>query len=170
MTTLEEVRRFALLSPDGLYRYTLDRTWNPSRGWVAWVMLNPSTADGLADDATIRRCIGFTRAWGYGALRVVNLYALRSTEPDALWSHPDPVGPDNDHHLRLTAAGAARYGFPIVAAWGAFPRADARVEQVLKLPCMDRLSVLKLTKGGRPGHPLYLKGDLVPELWKRSTA
>jgi len=170
MTASREVKRSARLSPDGVYRYTLNRRWDLSRGWVVWVMLNPSTADGLMDDATIRRCLGFTRSWGYGALRVVNLYALRSTEPDALWSHPDPVGPDNDLHLMRTAATAARWDFPMIAAWGAFPRADDRVERVLRVKGMDRLSVLKRLKGDRPGHPLYLKGDLSPELWRRSTA
>ncbi len=49
--------------------------------FVVWVMLNPSTADHVHDDPTIRRCMGFARAWGYGGIAVVNLYAWRATDP-----------------------------------------------------------------------------------------
>jgi hypothetical protein len=77
-------------------------------------MLNPSTADGKEDDPTIRRCIGFAKAWEYGSLDVVNLFAFRATDPKELLYVKDPMGPDNNLWLGLSAEAAAR----IVLAWG----------------------------------------------------
>ena len=63
------MRSDALLSPCGCYRYALWRRWEPGPQ-VLFIMLNPSTADELTDDPTIRRCIGFARSWGFGSLAV----------------------------------------------------------------------------------------------------
>ena len=68
----------AILSPCCQYRYVLTRQWNDSEP-VTWIMLNPSTADADKDDPTIRRCIGFAKAWGHGGIHVVNLFAFRAT-------------------------------------------------------------------------------------------
>jgi hypothetical protein len=154
-----EMQRAAEISPCGRYRYALTRRWSHGPT-VGWVMLNPSTADSLVDDPTSRRCISFVKAWGYGGLVVANLYAFRATKPADLWKAADPIGPDNDGHLQHVAAGCDR----IVAAWGAHARPD-RIAAVLALPGMDRLAALALTNGGQPRHPLYLRGDLVPQHW-----
>ena len=93
----------ATFSECGRYRYTLRRAWDagPSHsGTVCWVMRNPSTADADKLDPTLRRCRGFTLGWGFAAMSVVNLYALRSTDPRGLWDTSDPVGPDNDEAIR----------------------------------------------------------------------
>jgi hypothetical protein len=67
---------------------------------MTFVMLNPSTADQLVDDPTIRRCIAFALRWNCGTLQVVNLFAARSTDPKALDGLTDPVGPDNQAHVQ----------------------------------------------------------------------
>lgn len=149
----------ATFSPDGVYRYRLLRRW--SRGArVVWVMLNPSTADAQRDDPTIRRCIGFSRAWGFGAMEVVNLYALRATEPGVVRGHDEPVGPENDRYI----VAAASRGAHVIAAWGAFPWAAARADHVLELLMRARRPVrcLGLTRGGHPRHPLYARADARP--------
>lgn len=90
----------AVLSPDGVYRYELRRSWNP-RPACGWIMLNPSRADATDDDPTVRRCLGFASAWGYGSLLIHNLYVfsvgrgcgrlttglLRGVEPSACVAH-----------------------------------------------------------------------------------
>jgi hypothetical protein len=43
----------AVLSVDGLYRYRLSRAWGRGPS-LAFIMLNPSTADAGIDDPTIR--------------------------------------------------------------------------------------------------------------------
>lgn len=174
MTTLPglepEVQKDALLSDDGRYRYWLRRRWAGHDGvginyrLVTFVMLNPSTADAELDDPTIRRCTGFARSWGYDGLIVVNLYALRSTDPKGLWAAQDPVGPRNDGNLCAAALWAHRDDTPIVAAWGANARPD-RVAEVLALPHMDRLTCLGVTKDGAPRHPLYLPSAATLTPW-----
>ena len=140
---------------EGAYRYSLWRTIEPARlqERVLFVMLNPSTADASEDDPTLRRCLGFARAWGLGSLEVCNLFALRSTSPGALLSARDPVGPRNDEFLREAIARARL----IVAAWGAQPIAGKRVPAVLRMLRARRVSCLGTTMGGFPRHPLYVR-------------
>lgn len=152
----------AEISPCGVYRYSLRRVWNAHRDWCLFVLLNPSTADSSNDDPTIHRCVSFADLWGYGGLVVVNLFALRSTDPRALYTHPDPVGPKNDAVIAEWAAAC-----PLtVAAWGAHGEFRERGKQVAAE--LRRLGVevkcLGMTKGGEPKHPLYLAGSagLVP--------
>ena len=150
------------------YRYLLDRTWSASAAVerVLWVMLNPSSADGHRDDPTIRRCVGFSARYGAAALTVVNLYALRSAVPAALWAHPDPVGPDNDEQLHHVLRAAAMEGWPVVCAWGVHGRSDrTRVVTDLIRTAGCTPLVLGLTSGGQPRHPLYVPGRNVPVPW-----
>src|SRR5512133_2959068 len=89
----------ATFSRDRRYRYSLWREWNRDLSRVAFVMLNPSTADEARLDPTIRRCLGYAHAWGCGSFVVGNLFALRSTDPAALYRADDPVGRANDAAL-----------------------------------------------------------------------
>jgi len=87
--------RSAIISADGKYRYHLYRRVADGGRIAMFIMLNPSTADGEADDPTIRKCLGFCRRWRYGELHVVNLFAVRATAPFDMLHADDPVGPDN---------------------------------------------------------------------------
>ena len=162
-----ESARAAVISDDGLYRYRLDRRWSPGFT-VAWVMLNPSTADADTDDPTLRRITAFSRGWGFGALTVVNLYAYRATDPTGLWKAADPVGPDNDRHIV-----AAVSCVEIVAAWGANAR-PGRIAAVLgliaKASGAGHVRALGTTKTGQPRHPLYLRGDSMMKRWEAPDA
>jgi hypothetical protein len=122
-------------------------------------MLNPSTADAVRDDPTIRRCIGFARRWGYGGVEVVNLFAFRASDPRALRGAPDPVGEKNDRHL----ASVARRVDAMVVAWGVHGALAARDREVLTLLSRwARLLALGWTRSGSPRHPLYLRRDVRP--------
>jgi hypothetical protein len=149
----------ATFSRDRRYRYRLWRCWDPSRPLVAFCMLNPSTADERSDDPTIRRCIGFARDWGYGGVDIVNLFALRATDPRELRDARDPVGPWNDDHV----IDAAERSALVVVAWGshgAFRARDAEVLEVLSPRA--RLRALGWTQARQPRHPLYLRRDVRP--------
>lgn len=157
----EQVHRDAVLSEDRLYRYSLSREWNDSRTRMVWIMLNPSTADALVDDPTIRRCMSFARRYGYGSIEVINLYALRATKPIHLLDHPDPEGPENDETWEQVLTAADGPIGPVVAAWGAsrpkkvaYSKAlNSRGVQMLEWKCLG------LTSHHAPRHPLYVKAD-----------
>lgn len=157
----------ATLSTCGRYRYLLSRREEdllPRGEHVVFCMLNPSTADAAQDDPTIRRCRAFARSWGWSGLKVVNLYALRSTDPAALWTSTDPIGPANDAHL----AAIARDAGDIVCAWGAAaPRERVHAVADLFTAAGARLWCLGTTKHGAPRHPLYVRGDAALIPWSR---
>lgn len=142
------------------YRYTLWRTWRPlsSKGYVNFIMLNPSTADEHVLDPTVRRCVGFAQDWGYDGLYVTNLFALRATDPKQLYAHAEPVGRENDAEIHRVADNAAL----VVAGWGTHGALNGRDEEVKKLLANIDVKCLKLTKDGHPGHPLYLAKTLLP--------
>jgi len=146
----------AAFSRDGRYRYRLWRRWDRSRPAIAFCMLNPSTADARRDDPTIRRCIAFARDWGYGGVEVVNIFALRATDPRALRSARDPVGPRNDAFMLRAAARS-----PVVIAWGIHGALRDRGSTALRLfGPRARLLALGRTRSGAPRHPLYLRRDV----------
>jgi len=154
------MHRWALLSPCGRYRWVLGRTWDQTRPPLAVVALNPSTADGRQDDPTVRRLIGFSRSWGFGGLRLANLYALRTPHPSVLRAAPEPVGASNDAWIAHVLQGAGL----CLAAWGndgLGARADAWHPRA-------SWHVLGLTALGAPRHPLYVRADTRPQAWRPS--
>lgn len=148
----------ATFSADRTYRYLLTRTWREDAARVVFVMLNPSTADAFTVDPTIHRCMSFACSWLAGGIIVVNLFGLRATDPTALRTHPDPVGPDNDRILAEQLAGQDYVIGPVVCAWGAHAMAADRARQVEALLRARGVQPLCLgmTKGGHPRHPLYV--------------
>lgn len=138
------------------HRFLLTRSWGEGPPAV-FVMLNPSTADALTLDPTCTRCIQFARREGCGGIRVVNLFALRATDPAALRHHPDPVGAGNDEFIVRACLGAG----VVVAAWGvhgSFLGRDREVTRMLSEAGVP-LRCLGVTSGGHPRHPLYVRGD-----------
>ncbi len=157
----------AIISPCGLYRYTLHRTIPSALRWVRpclFIMLNPSVADASQDDPTIRRCIGFATEGGCTSLTVVNLFALRATDPSELAKAADPVGPDNDRHIHEQIEKHRQIGF-VIAAWGAHPMAPPRAWSLSGFFKDSGVQSLALTKDGWPRHPLYLSSKLEPQPW-----
>ncbi|WP_458095736.1 DUF1643 domain-containing protein [Roseomonas sp. WA12] len=163
-----EVVSRAEFSEDGRYRTVLERRWDGlpfgSPGVCAWIMMNPSTADEQVDDPTVRRARDFTRRWGFGAMVVLNAFALRATKPTMLLEVEDPIGPGNDQAIADWAARADR----LVVAWGLPPkplrRRATELAAILARAGAQPLA-LKVTADGQPGHPLYIAGDTVPVPW-----
>lgn len=148
------VNKSAVLSADGLYRYRLVREWDEAYPPLAWVMLNPSTADASVDDPTIKKCAKFARSWGYGSILVANLFAWRATDPNELRMTQDPIGPDNDLWIKRIADEA----LDVVCAWGTKSPIPQRAPYVLQKLKREghTLKALRITANGHPGHPLYI--------------
>lgn len=150
------MEKSAIISDCGLYRYLLTRRWGDGPA-LAYLMLNPSTADASLDDATIRKCLGFARLYGFAAIEVVNLFAFRARHPKDMFAAADPIGPENDAHIVATAKGCAE----VVCAWGPNASKTKRPRQVVDMleAIGVRLKCLHVTRDGSPGHPLMLSYD-----------
>jgi hypothetical protein len=171
--TLDALDMGAIFSPDREYRYVLWRRWNTALRTCTFIGLTPSTADETGDDPTIRRCIRFARDWGFGAMRMLNLFAYRATDPMVMRQAEDPIGPMNDRYIVETAQMSGL----VVAAWGMHGRYLDRGKAVRdffpvlsdvggSLARRKPLYCLGTTSSGEPRHPLYLKASLRPEVFK----
>jgi hypothetical protein len=139
---------------DDNHRYWLSRRLGYGERSVAFVGLNPSTADATHDDPTVRKCITFSKRWGFDWFYMLNLNAYRSTDPKALrrLSAPEAIGPNNVETIRRIA----RRCELVVAAWGNNWMTDEAKfigRCVLALP---HCRVLGFNNDGSPKHPLYL--------------
>lgn len=151
------MRTEAYLSNDRLFRYWLLRVWNPALPLYALIGSNPSTADEMVDDHTIRKEIGFGRRLGYGGLLKLNVGAFRATNPRDWAAASDPFGPDNS----IDSLQGYLIKFAphlIVAAWGkpclscdrGRKRADLVKKNILSMKCWGE------NADGSPRHPLML--------------
>jgi hypothetical protein len=153
----------ALYSMDEQYRYALAKFWNKDIPPLCALMLNPSTATELILDPTVMRVE--TRAWdgGYGGFLILNAFALRSTEPKALYSHINPIGRENDRVID-TLAPLAR---TVLCGWGTHGALQGRGAHVkarlLKLGIVPH--VLGLSKDKHPLHPLYQSYEKAIKPW-----
>ena len=148
----------AVISECGKYRYRLERDVQMDGKVFAFFGVNPSTADARIDDATVRKWIGFTKVNGGRRFIVGNVFALRSTDVNALKSDADPVGPENVEHLMAIAAAADI----LVPCWGA----RGKIPKELHFHLAQTLTLLVATgkpimtfgfsKSGDPLHPLML--------------
>ena len=155
-----------LFSEDRKYRYSLWRCWgdllDQSDEYVAFLCLNPSIADETIDDNTVRRCIGFSKRWGYSNYCMLNLFGYRSTDPLAMLAEPDPIGPINDATILEISKGASI----LICAWGnhgAHRNRHWDVTGMLQNAGVKLMRLGALTSTGQPRHPLYLAGHMDPE-------
>ncbi|MEJ6392912.1 DUF1643 domain-containing protein [Gymnodinialimonas sp. 2305UL16-5] len=148
------------------YRYALTRVWDEAGGRVAFVMLNPSTATEVQNDPTVERCERRARALGFGAFRVLNIFAWRATDPRDMRAAADPIGSENDAAILAAPDWADR----VICAWGthgAFLNRGPEVAGLLHATGVP-LYHLGLSKGGHPKHPLYIGYAVQPVEWRIS--
>lgn len=153
----------AEFSDCGNYRYTLTRCWDAALPNVFFCMLNPSTADESANDPTIERCQRRAQQLGYGSMVIINIFALRSTDPARLYEVKDPVGPYNDGYI----FDALKYSTDhVICGWGAHGSFKDRGSEVLQLFKLlgKRPYALHTNQDGSPTHPLYIGYDVKPQL------
>ncbi len=152
-------------------RFLLWRDWRhmalPGFKRVSFVMLNPSTADNFTDDATVRKCVGFAKRWGFDGVMIANLIPIITTDP---WELPHWAGYflENERYLKSALENET------VVAWG---HVDRRLGSKIALSehinsfhaltlgeqlyCLGRTALL-----GSPRHPSRAPyGDRQPWDW-----
>lgn len=146
----------AIISPCGLYRYRLERKVAEGARSACLIMVNPSTADGDQDDATIRKVRGFAERNDIGRVIVVNKLAYRATDVRDVAKAMDPIGPENDEHI----AQAVRDADLTILAWGPVgklpPYLRRRWLEVIAIAQRHRtvLHCIGTAQCGQPRHPL----------------
>lgn len=143
------------------YRYCLWRIWDPTKPLVMFIGLNPSTANEVSDDPTIRRVKRFAQEWGYGGVYMMNLFAWVTPYPQDLQTG-DPLG-ENDAWLTSIALKCEK----IIFAWGNFKEALERSKKVTAM--FPDGYALVINQNGTPKHPLYVKSDVVPVHYRNET-
>lgn len=142
------MNKSAIFSDDRRYRYVLTRHWGD--GPVAMCIgLNPSNANEIKDDPTITRLIKTLECLEYGKLHMLNLYALVSSKPQALFDCHDPVK-DNDQWLRSMRFESQT----LIFAWGNFKGTEHRQKKVREM--FDEAWCFGRNKNGTPWHPLAM--------------
>jgi hypothetical protein len=135
---------------------------------LAFIMLNPSTADVETNDPTVERCEQRARRNGYGGLIVVNLMAYRATDPMQLYpmdvkDRQGPDQPENAKAIEWALASDVR----VICGWGTHGPKLANTPLVIDMAkALDTpLYSLRTNAGGSPAHPLYLPYDAKPQWW-----
>lgn len=156
------MRNECVFSADRRHRYSLIHRWdeliNPGRG-IAWICLNPSTADEHQLDPTLRRIRDFSTRWGYSHFIMLNAFAWRATRPADMKAATDPVGSENDHWITHWSERVDR----VVLGWGEHGTHRDRHAQVLGLIEPAKVFCLARNASGQPKHPLYVAGDTSPQ-------
>lgn len=148
------IRTEAYFSPDRKHRYWLLRVWDSSRPIMANIGANPSTADELENDHTIRKDMGFANRLGFGGLLKLNVGGYRATDPKRWHNAADPFGRENsvEDFKRYLAMFDAK---KTVVAWGRCIgrfryRGDAIAQGIPDLWCFGK------NPDGTPRHTLML--------------
>jgi hypothetical protein len=157
------VQNDCVFSFDRRYRYRLVHTWEPllASRLCTWIGFNPSIANELQLDPTLRRIRAFSAAWGYNGFIMTNLFALVSAKPGKIYAEVEPVGPENDQFI----LGAAQETKKVIAAWGVMGAHQGRCASVLEQLSGFDLLCLKKTKGGFPIHTFYVASATEPTIY-----
>lgn len=159
----------ALFSDDKIYRYELIWRWSRAPLQLGW-FLNPSTADQNALDSTLIRFRNRAIRAGHGGIHVINLFAIRATNPKVMKEHPEPQGPENDTVIRRVLSDSKAEHQLVIAGWGVDGGHRRRQDEALAIAadigvdlyCFDE------TANGYPAHPLYLSYVKRPRLWRQA--
>lgn len=168
MNLLEGVRAESVTSEDGVYRFRLERMWDPSQRHLVWIMLCPTLAAAGEDDRCLRKLQALTRKWEWGGVVVVNLFALRCRGSYELKQHCAPVGAFNDLHI-LNAA-RSEHARAVICAWGNVGRWQGRSQQVVRMLRDNNIPLWRmggpLTRFDEPWVPTRFPLDALPVPWQ----
>ena len=144
-------------SNDRKYRFMLVRKLGAGSRTITWCMLNPSTADENDHDSTIRRCMDFSKRWGFDKMIVVNLSPLVETDSSKLKSVgplPEDIRERNETAIKQAVKASEKVVMAYGNAGNLYGRDDATIELLREMG--TEMWCLGTTQQGAPRHPLRL--------------
>tara|TARA_Y100001968_G_C19344752_1_gene711465 strand:- start:99 stop:644 length:546 start_codon:yes stop_codon:yes gene_type:complete len=161
------------------YRWLLHRRINRSKKEIIFIGLNPSVADKTKNDHTLNRIKVYCKNWGYGDLKVINLFAIISTNSKLIKTFVDPIGKQNDRIINDTLNyWSNNKNCDLWIGWGAKGKFMNRNRAILNrinkftilrnnnLKIKSNTFIIGLTKEGDPRHPLYTSKDASLKAYK----
>lgn len=165
-----DIERSARMSECGSFRWTLTRRWD-DRPMLLVVMFNPSTADHMDDDNTIRTLMQrASRVWGFGGIEVVNLIPLRSSSPDDAVEYANRDDWHARDKLQLNVGviiDRIKESGAILLAYGALGNrvpewTEFVIEEIDCAVTTQPIYCMAKTAGGYPTHPMARGKHRVP--------
>ena len=165
---IERHNRKCLLSECRLYRWLLEVQISNNKKQLIFIGLNPSLSNNTFTDNTTKKIIKISSFHKYGKLKIINLFALISKDPEKLKTHKDPVGLHNNRFIKSSFRyWSVNIDCDLWLGWGNKGKLFSRNEQVLKiLEKYKKLKqkrfldfyeplIIRKTKHNNPIHPLY---------------
>ena len=157
-----------LLSECRLYRWILEFQISNYQKELVFIGLNPSLSDNKFTDNTTKKIIKISTFNKYGKLKIINLFALISKNPENLKTHNNPIGFLNNQFINSSFRyWSENINCDLWLGWGNKGRLFSRNEQVLKILEKYKKSkqkrfldsyeplIIRKTKHHNPIHPLY---------------
>ena len=168
------LERNCLISANKLYRWSLSYKISKSKKEIIFIGLNPSLSDAVFLDNTTKKIIKISKNNNYGKVKLINLFALISSNPARLLNHKNPVGYLNNNHIfKNLKYWSENKNCDLWMGWGnkgTFLKRDQKIFKkimnfysIKKEKFMDPLAPLfiKKTKQENPIHPLYCSDNSV---------
>lgn len=151
----------AIFSDDRKHRYLLWRIWDRSQPFVMFIGLNPSTADEVDPDPTIRSVGRIAKHNGYGGILMMNCWSFVTSKPELL--QHNPMSDEWNNNMLTLMAGRCK---DVVFAWGAFKVIKEKGRDKELEEMFPRAKALFINKDGSPKHPLFCRSNTNLIDWK----
>ena len=165
---IQIISRKCLLSECRLYRWILEFEISNNQKELVFIGLNPSLSDNKFTDNTTKKIIKISSFNEYGKLKIINLFALISKNPENLKTHNNPIGFLNNQFINSSLRyWSENINCDLWLGWGNKGKLFSRNRQLLKIlekykklkqkRFLDSYEplIIRKTKLNNPIHPLY---------------
>ena len=141
-TLIKLNKRKCSLSKCRKYRWILEFQISNNQKELIFIGLNPSLSDDKYTDNTTKKIIKISSFNKYGKIKIINLFALISKNPENLTTHKDPVGFYNDQLIKSSLRDWSKnIDSDLWLGWGNKGKLFSRNKEVLNI--IDKYKKLK---------------------------
>ena len=145
-----------LISKYKKYRWSLSYTISKSKKEIIFIGLNPSLSNSVFIDNTTKKIIKISRNYNYGKVKLLNLFALISSNSDKIFTHKNPVGYLNNMHIyKNLKYWSENNNCDLWLGWGNKGIFKNRNKKILKK--IFKFYTIKKTNFKTPLGPLFIK-------------